>query len=60
MHESGKFKSENIVFERFFTINLDLLCIADMDGTFIKVNKAWENILAYSAEDLEGREKKNY
>src|SRR6056297_1981843 len=41
--------------ERFFSINLDLLCIADTDGNFIKVNKAWENTLGYTVEELENR-----
>jgi diguanylate cyclase (GGDEF)-like protein/PAS domain S-box-containing protein len=41
--------------DRFFSINLDLLCIADVDGSFIKVNKSWENILGYSKEYLEGK-----
>jgi PAS domain S-box-containing protein len=36
----------------FFQINLDLLCIADMDGNFIKVNKQWEEILGYSSDEL--------
>lgn len=42
--------------ERFFSVNLDLLCIADVYGRFIRVNKAWENILGYSKEYLQGRE----
>ncbi len=33
--------------ERFFSVNLDLLCITDMEGNFIKTNKAWEDILGY-------------
>lgn len=37
----------------FFEITLDLLCIADMDGNFVKVNKAWESILGYSVENLQ-------
>ena len=41
--------------EQFFSINLDLLCIADLEGNFIKVNKAWESILGYSAVELEHR-----
>lgn len=40
--------------DSFFSINLDLLCIADLDGNFIKVNKEWENALGYSVEELEG------
>jgi len=41
--------------DRFFTVALDLLCIADTNGNFLKVNRAWETILGYSAEELEGR-----
>ncbi len=42
-------------FERFFSINLDLLCIADLQGNFLKVNNAWERILGYPASELEKR-----
>ncbi len=38
--------------ESFFTVNLDLLCMADMDGNFVKTNEAWSRILGYSTEDL--------
>jgi PAS domain S-box-containing protein len=41
--------------ENFFNVALDLLCIADTSGRFVKVNKAWETILGYSAEELEKR-----
>jgi PAS domain S-box-containing protein len=40
--------------ERFFNVNLDLLCIADTDGYFRRINKSWESILGYRMEDLEG------
>ncbi len=39
--------------EKFFSANLDLLCIADLQGHFIKVNKSWETILGYTVEELE-------
>ena len=39
--------------ERFFSVNLDLLCIADIDGNFLKVNSEWINVLGYSREYLE-------
>lgn len=39
----------------FFEINLDLLCIADLDGNFLKVNKSWESTLGYSVEELTNR-----
>jgi len=38
--------------ESFFTVNLDLLCIADLEGNFVKTNKAWSTILGYSTEEL--------
>lgn len=40
--------------ERFFTVNLDLLCIANFEGRFLKVNRAWEEILGHAKQDLEG------
>ncbi|AHM57882.1 signaling protein (plasmid) [Peptoclostridium acidaminophilum DSM 3953] len=40
--------------DSFFSINIDLLCIADLDGTLLKVNKEWEYALGYSVEELEG------
>ena len=38
--------------ETFFTVALDLLCIADTDGNFLKVNKSWEDILGYNKDEL--------
>ncbi|PKP39048.1 MAG: hypothetical protein CVT98_03535, partial [Bacteroidetes bacterium HGW-Bacteroidetes-15] len=40
-------------FTNFFNLALELLCIADTNGNFIKVNKAWEDILGYSTIELE-------
>lgn len=50
---SDKEQSEEI--NSFFKINLDLLCIADTDGNFIKTNPAWSEILGYSCEELNSR-----
>ena len=38
--------------DRFFSVTLDLLCIADTDGYFRKLNRAWETTLGYSREEL--------
>lgn len=47
--------SDQTELERFFSINLDLLCIADVDGHFLKLNRAWTEILGYRIEDLRGK-----
>jgi PAS domain S-box-containing protein len=41
--------------DRYFTLSLDLLCIADTSGHFIRLNPEWEKVLGYSLSDLEGR-----
>lgn len=40
--------------ERFFTLALDLLCIANTDGYFLKLNPVWSAVLGYDMADLEG------
>lgn len=42
--------------EQFFTLTLDLLCISDQSGHFVRVNKAWESTLGYSVAEIEGRQ----
>jgi len=41
--------------DRFFSVSLDLLVIADPDGDLLRVNPAWEKILGYPAETLRGK-----
>jgi PAS domain S-box-containing protein len=38
---------------RFFSLSLDMMGIAGMDGRFQEVNAAWRAILGYEPEDLE-------
>lgn len=46
--------------EQFFNLSLDLLCIADINGNFRRVNKGWESSLGYSIEQLEGKQFLNF
>lgn len=41
--------------QTFFDVALDLMCIADVHGTFIKLNVAWSELLGYPLSDLENR-----
>ncbi len=46
-------KSEEL--EGYFTFSLDLLCIANTRGEFVRLNPEWEKIFGYPAAELEGR-----
>jgi PAS domain S-box-containing protein len=38
--------------DQFFNVTLELLCIANTEGYFLRLNPAWERILGYSREEL--------
>ena len=41
--------------DSFFSSALDLLCIADTDGHFLRLNAEWERTLGYPLDELLGR-----
>ncbi len=41
--------------ERFFLASLDLLCIANTDGRFLRLNPEWGKVLGYDLAELEGK-----
>ncbi len=40
---------------KFFSLSLDMLCIANLEGYFKKLNPAWEATLGWTLADLTGR-----
>jgi PAS domain S-box-containing protein len=48
--ESLRQKTEEL--DQFFNLSLELLCIANTDGYFLRLNPAWERSLGYSREEL--------
>ena len=50
-----KLREKTEELDRFFTAAIDLLCIADADGCFRRLNPEWEVVLGYPLADLEGR-----
>ncbi|GAB4189474.1 MAG: hypothetical protein Fur006_30750 [Coleofasciculaceae cyanobacterium] len=46
--------------DRFFSTALDLLCIANTDGYFLRLNPQWEKTLGYCLKDLEGTKFRDY
>ncbi|MDD1727768.1 MAG: PAS domain S-box protein [Methanospirillum sp.] len=51
--EALRQKTEQI--EQFFSVTLDMLCIANTDGYFTLLNPAWYRVLGWSDEELMGR-----
>lgn len=48
-------KEREFEFNTFFDIQPDLLCIATIGGTLLRVNRAWERTIGFSVEELQGR-----
>jgi PAS domain S-box-containing protein len=54
-HQMGVFmsrKSAQDELDRFFTLSLDMLCVARTDGYFIRVNPQWSRVTGYTEAEL--------
>jgi PAS domain S-box-containing protein len=51
----GRLEVEVKRLDRFFTLSLDLLSIAGLDGYFRQLNPSWEQTLGYTPEELKSR-----
>jgi two-component system, cell cycle sensor histidine kinase and response regulator CckA len=45
-------EQKTVELDLYFNRSLDLLCIADMDGKFLRLNKEWESTLGYDIDEL--------
>lgn len=52
---AGEAESSRIPFEKFFEWALDLSCVANDRGYFVKLNPSWSKLLGYSEEELKSR-----
>ena len=50
--ESLRQKTEEL--DQFFNVSLDLLCIANIQGYFLRLNPVWEKILGYTQRRAHG------
>jgi PAS domain S-box-containing protein len=50
--ELAERKQAEEVFDRFFMDSLDMLCVADMQGYFKRLNPAWERTLGFTVDEL--------
>jgi len=48
----GSLRQKTDELDRFFSVTLDLLCIANTEGYFLRLNPAWEKVLGYSRKEL--------
>jgi two-component system, NarL family, sensor kinase len=42
--------------DQFFNLSLELLCIANTDGYFVRLNPTWERVLGYTRKELMARQ----
>lgn len=46
--------------DSFFELSLDLLCVIDFEGKFVKINSAWAEFLGWNQKELVGEPYLNF
>src|SRR5262249_38423523 len=47
---AGRWAADEL--DAFFSLSPDLLCVASLDGSFLRVNRAWTRVLGYDEAEL--------
>ncbi|MBN2521330.1 MAG: PAS domain-containing protein [Bacteroidales bacterium] len=53
IHTQTQLNEKSTQLDHFFQMALDLLCVADTEGRFIRMNPEWQKLLGYSQDELE-------
>ncbi|MCC6143062.1 MAG: PAS domain S-box protein, partial [Candidatus Hydrogenedentes bacterium] len=54
-HAEEELRAKTEELDRYFTSSLDLLCIANQRGEFVRLNPEWVKVLGYTVEELIGK-----
>ncbi|HEX3026528.1 MAG TPA: PAS domain S-box protein, partial [Clostridia bacterium] len=49
----ARYKNKESEIEAFFNINAEMMCVSGHDGNFLRVNRAFEDVLGYGKEEFE-------
>jgi PAS domain S-box-containing protein len=55
LHQPPSERETDLHVAAFFDLSTDMLCLADFQGYFIRLNPSWERVLGYPREELLGR-----
>jgi len=52
--------STEVELNKYFKLSMDMLCVANFNGEFVKVSKGWTETLGFSKEELLGKQFLNF